>query len=150
MIQWLPWGRKKSFQEQAKKAYTFVIHTPYLHILIYTWYILPTFQPHTPPSYYITKLWIKHEKKNHGPPELSTVFPTLWYNAICQQAFTTDFMHTGHPVLPMLYIYICIWISNICYLVCMHVCNLKVELLRLRQKIFLVLPTKTKCFDFLE
>ena len=62
MIQWLPWGRKKSFQEQAKKAYTFVIHTPYLHILIYT-YILPTFQPHTAPSYYITKLWIKHEKK---------------------------------------------------------------------------------------
>ena len=143
MIQWLPWGRKKSFQEQAKKAYTFVIHTPYLHILIYT-YILPTFQPHTPPSYYITKLWIKHEKKNHGPPELSTVFPTLWYNAICQQAFTTDFMHTGHPVPPMLYIHIWIWIPN------MYMLPSILKLLRLRQKIFLVLPTKTKCFDFLE
>ena len=149
MIQWLPWGRKKSFQEQAKKAYTFVIHTPYLHILIYTWYILPTFQPHTPPSYYITKLWIKHEKK-------------IMVHQSCQRfSRLSDIMQFVNKPLPLIsctlaiqssqcYVYIWIWIPNTCYLVCTHVCNLKVELLRLRQKIFLVLPTKTKCFDFLE
>ena len=96
-----PLGSEKKFPRAGEKSLYFCDSYP---ISTYTYiYILPTFQPHTPPSYYITKLWIKHEKKNHGPPELSTVFPTLWYNAICQQAFTTDFMHTGHPVPLMLY-----------------------------------------------
>ena len=102
-------GKKVSKSRRKKPILLWFIPHIYIYLYIHTYYLLFN-HTHTPPSYYITKLWIKHEKKNHGPPELSTVFPTLWYNAICQQAFTTDFMHTGHPVPLMSYMGF--WIPN--------------------------------------
>ena len=101
MIQWLPWVSKgKLFWAKKKgRSHTFVIHTPYLHI--HTCY-LPTFLPPHHHTIHITKLWIKHEKKSRSTRVVNG-FPDS-DNAICQQAFTTDFMHTGHP--PHFYMYV--------------------------------------------
>ena len=101
-------GKKVSKSRRKKPILLWFIPHIYIYLYIHTYYLLFN-HTHTAIILY-HKVMNKTWKKNHGPPELSTVFPTLWYNAICQQAFTTDFMHTGHPVPLMLYMGF--WIPN--------------------------------------